>query len=184
MERRFIGALIKKGNKARARRIFYDVMSFISAEHNSTTSKILDEICSKVAPILDFYRIKKGASVVNHPRLISEQKAKSLAVHWIVNSALLRSERTVENKLKFEILDLLNDQGKAFSKRDEFHKKAVSTRYALTEKVSPDQVDEEEEERREVAADENSYSDIVREFIAQSKTIEELFDFLGGPFTA
>ena len=131
MEKNFIGALIRNGNKAKARTIFYSLMGRLTKHYNLPVNDILFRVFETVSPTLTFSVVRRGASNYVYPRRPPLARARSITISWIVKSALSRSERGIINKLEGEFHDLLGGKGRSLMKRNEFHKKAISNRFVL-----------------------------------------------------
>src|SRR5207253_10477834 len=50
---------------------------------------------------------------------ISQRRARTLAIRWLITYARDRREKGMSDKLANEILDALNEQGGAFKKKDD-----------------------------------------------------------------
>jgi small subunit ribosomal protein S7 len=141
MERYFIGALTRHGNKDRARRIFFNVMARLADKYsNMSFNELLEFIIETVSPVLTFVSKKRGGTSYNYPKRISFDRSKSTAARWIVRASRSRSELNIEDKLFNEFVDVFSGKGKALAKRLEFHKRAISNRFVLkseSRKVKP-----------------------------------------------
>jgi small subunit ribosomal protein S7 len=131
MEKIFIGMLTKKGHKARAQRIFFNVAARVSKIHKLPFSKILQKVFEILEPVLNFSVLRRGATNYVSPKRMSPWKAKSLVVKWLIQSAKVRSELGIISKLEGEFNDLLAGKGQALKRKMEFQRRAVSNRFVL-----------------------------------------------------
>jgi small subunit ribosomal protein S7 len=55
-------------------------------------------------------------------------RRQTLAIRWLVKYATDRSERTMTDRLAFELIDAYNQTGGAFKKKEEVHRIADSNK--------------------------------------------------------
>lgn len=131
MEKTIIGILTKNGHRARAQKIFYSVISNLAKHHKILPHELMAKIVLQLEPVLDYFPMKKGSTKYVYPSRISSWKAPTLMGKWVIQSAKLRSEKGIISKLEGELNDVLAGKGRALTRKLEFHKRAVSNRFAL-----------------------------------------------------
>lgn len=133
MEHYYIGSLIKRGCKVRARRVFMNVLFRVNQVVNfNTYSEILFKVYEISAPLIGVNYFKKSGQRYSLPSSISSKRAESVVARWVIESAQKRSDGfCLEDKLVNEILDILAFKGITLSKREEFHKKVISNRFFM-----------------------------------------------------
>jgi len=128
----FKGCLVKCGQKQRALKIYYNVLGFLKKNTTTHPLFVILRVVEKLKPSVSLRAKKVGGTSHNLPYLISDKKAFSIAIHWVIKEAKLRSERTVDLRLGYLILEnfkLRNSQ--LFKKKDAIHKVALSNRAFL-----------------------------------------------------
>ena len=76
--------------------------------------------------------IRKSGQSYPVPMKINYKRSLSLTVHWVIESAKKRKNyKSFKNKLVAEFLDILQNKGYVYSKRLEFHKKAIANRFFI-----------------------------------------------------
>lgn len=137
MEKIFIGALTRNGNKERARNIFFTAMSYLTTKYpKKSPNDLLTEVFDKVSPVLTYSIVRRGITKYYYPRRANDRYCRSVTARWIVQSAKLRSEYDMGKKLFGELDDTLLGRSRSISKSIEFQKKAVSNRFALKVKFN------------------------------------------------
>jgi small subunit ribosomal protein S7 len=63
---------------------------------------------------------------------VRPKRAQTLAMKWIVDSALKRNEKTMRERVANEIFDAFNNKGNAVKKREETHKMAEGQQSILS----------------------------------------------------
>jgi small subunit ribosomal protein S7 len=69
-----------------------------------------------------------GGSTYQVPIEVRTERRVSLAMRWLIKYAVLRSEKTMTDKLAGEISDAYNNRGSAVKKREDTHKMAEANR--------------------------------------------------------
>jgi small subunit ribosomal protein S7 len=69
-----------------------------------------------------------GGATYQVPVEIRVERARALAMRWLIASAAKRSERTMQEKLAGEMIDACNGRGAAVKKKDDTHKMAEANR--------------------------------------------------------
>ena len=69
-----------------------------------------------------------GGATYQVPMEVRPKRAQTLAMKWIVDSAVKRNEKTMIERVANEIIDAFNNKGNAVKKREETHKMADANR--------------------------------------------------------
>ncbi|BBA84696.1 30S ribosomal protein S7 [endosymbiont of Euscepes postfasciatus] len=127
---KFINLLMLKGKKTLARYIVYKSLDiFFNKINNFDILNFEKNVIEKVKPIIEVKSRKIGGSKYSIPVEISINRANTLAIRWIINSARKRLEnKFMFIKLSNEYIDILNNKGFSLKKRDEIHKIAESNK--------------------------------------------------------
>ena len=59
---------------------------------------------------------------------VKPRRAQALAMKWIIESAVKRNEKTMRERVAFELIDAFNNKGNSVKKREETHKMAEANR--------------------------------------------------------
>jgi small subunit ribosomal protein S7 len=110
--------LIKKGKKAKALKIFLNVLRKLKeAKLNVPAVEIISQAVENVKPSLHVKKVKKSTKIFYLPKVVSLKQKVNLSLHWIVKSADNRSERKFEDKLAQELLDCYKGTGLTIAKK-------------------------------------------------------------------
>ena len=122
-----ISLLTRNGYKTRAQRIWDNAMSYISKQNNDVTQVVLNamEMCT---PVVEYRRVRVAGTVVQVPKLMTPQQAKSRGMRWLIEGARRRDNRIYAHALAQEFMDAARGAGWATSQRDEMHRIAESNR--------------------------------------------------------
>jgi len=142
---KFMNNIMLDGKKSVAEKIVYgalDIMKDKAANENiedeidesGTTSsegagghkglRLFHKALKKVAPQLEVRSRRVGGATYQVPVEVRFDRARALAMRWLIDAARKRSERTMMQRLAAELLDAANERGNAIKKREDTHKMA------------------------------------------------------------
>ena len=141
---KFMNNIMYDGKKSVAESIVYGALDIIkdkasnddvADEDEGTTSseghkglRLFHKALKKVAPQLEVRSRRVGGATYQVPVEVRFDRARALAMRWIIDAARKRSERTMMQRLAGELLDAANERGSAIKKRDETHKMAEANK--------------------------------------------------------
>ena len=94
----------------------------------SVSEQIVYGALNNVKPSLEVRSRRVGGATYQVPMEVRPKRAQTLAMKWIVDSAIKRNEKTMRERVANEILDAFNNKGNAVKKREETHKMAEANR--------------------------------------------------------
>jgi len=136
----FVGSLTKNGNRRQAKRLFLETLELIRRaiflqQTNNKETILKDpfifilEIILNLKPLVVLESKRVGGVIYRLPRLISSpRRGYSIAVHWLIKSAMMRKERGFALKLANEILDTARGKSSSLKKRNELYDLAINNR--------------------------------------------------------
>ena len=132
----FVGSLTKKGDKRQARRIFSDTLRILKrsllVRGNSPIRDpfaLLIDVVLSLKPLIVLESKRVGGVIYRLPRLITRRRRSySIAVHWLIKSAMMRKERGFALKLANEILDTARGKSASLKKKNELYDLAINNR--------------------------------------------------------
>ena len=125
---KFINSIMYDGKRSTAERILYDALEKIKDKNKEDPIKIFNSAISNVKPNVEVRSRRVGGATYQVPMEVRPKRAQTLAMKWIVDSALKRNEKTMRERVANEIFDAFNNKGNAVKKREETHKMAEANR--------------------------------------------------------
>ncbi|MDP3889321.1 MAG: 30S ribosomal protein S7 [bacterium] len=128
---KLINTVMKQGKKNVARTIVYEAMDVLLKKANSDQQKALglfQKAFDQVVPHVEVRPRRVGGSVYQIPKEVYPKRRQALAFRWIIQSALVRSDKTMGLRLAHEILDASEGRGGAVKKRADVQRMAESNR--------------------------------------------------------
>ncbi|OGB84228.1 30S ribosomal protein S7 [candidate division TM6 bacterium RIFCSPHIGHO2_12_FULL_32_22] len=127
---KLINVIMEKGKKNTARRIVYDALDILSKKAGDRDKGLMlfQRAFNQVIPAVEVRPRRVGGSVYQIPVEVHKKRAQSLALRWITGSAQSRSNKTMGERLGYELLEASEGRGNAVKKKIDTHKMAESNR--------------------------------------------------------
>ncbi|MGE4234587.1 MAG: 30S ribosomal protein S7 [Bacteriovoracia bacterium] len=125
---KFINVMMIHGKKNVAERIFYDTLDLLAKKTNDDPLKLFKKALENLKPIVEVKSRRVGGATYQVPVEVKPHRRQSLASRWLIDYSNLRSEKSFQEKLTAEVLDVLANRGGAIKKRDDVHKMAEANK--------------------------------------------------------
>ena len=122
---KFINSIMYDGKRSTAERILYDALEKIKEKKKEDPIKIFNTAISNVKPNLE---VRVGGATYQVPVEVKANRGQALALRWLLDATRKRKNKTMSEKLFFEILDASQNKGSAIKKREDTHKMAESNK--------------------------------------------------------
>jgi small subunit ribosomal protein S7 len=124
----FIGSLLRCGKKSIAERIFYGALDRVKEKTGEDPMKIFKKALENVKPHLEVKSRRVGGSTYQIPVEVREPRSSSLSIRWILTFARQRPEKTMRDRLAYELMDAAANRGGSIKKREDTHKMAEANK--------------------------------------------------------
>lgn len=128
---KFINIIMERGKKSIARSLVYDAFDILikKADGNQDNAYILfEKAVRQVRPYLEVKARRVGGGVYQIPTEVREERASSLAIRWLIEAAAARPNKTMGERLAYELIDAGEGQGSAIKKKNDVHRMAEANR--------------------------------------------------------
>ena len=125
---KFINLLMKGGKKSISEKIFYCAIEEAGKKIKEAPLKVFQQVIDNVRPTVEVRARRFGGATYQVPREISDVRALSLAMKWVVNAARKRQALSMKKKLFEEVCDAYNNRGSAIKMRDDLYKLAAANK--------------------------------------------------------
>lgn len=128
---KLINVVMWRGKKNAARTIVYDALDILTKKNQGDKAKALDmfnRAMSQLMPAVEVRARRVGGSVYQIPREVAPDRARALAIRWLIGAAKVRSGETMGIRMAHELLDINEGRGTAIKKKSDVHKMAESNR--------------------------------------------------------
>jgi len=130
----FINHLMRDGKKSLAERIIYDAFDVIEARLKRHPLEVFKRALEHVQPTVEVKSRRVGGATYQIPVEVRANRAKALAMRWIVQYASERSDKNMALRLAAELMDAADEEGGsrgkggAAKKRDDTHRMAEANK--------------------------------------------------------
>ena len=124
---KFINSIMYHVKRSTAERILYSALDRIKTK-NQDPIKIFNTAVSNVRPNLEVRSRRVGGATYQVPVEVKSNRSQALALRWILDASRKRKNKTMSEKLFFEILDASQNKGSAVKKKEDTHRMAESNK--------------------------------------------------------
>ncbi len=125
---KLINTIMLDGKKGTAQNILYEAFEIIEKQTGKNAMDVYTEALKNISPALEVKSRRVGGSNYQVPTEVTDERAQTLALRWLVNYARLRNGKGMAINLANEIIDASNGEGGAVKKREDTHKMAEANK--------------------------------------------------------
>ena len=125
---KFINSIMYDGKRSTSEKILYDALEKIKAKNNEDPLKIFNTAISNVRPNLECRSRRVGGATYQVPVEVKAKRGQALALRWLMDATRKRKNKTMAEKLSFELLDAYQKKGSAIKKKEDTHRMAESNK--------------------------------------------------------
>ena len=125
---KFMNSLMYDGKKSAAEGIIYGAFDTIQQKTKQDPIQIFHEALRNVSPAIEVKSRRVGGATYQVPVEVRTDRARALAIRWLITAARGRNEPTMTGRLSGELMDAANNRGAAVKKREDTHKMADANR--------------------------------------------------------
>jgi small subunit ribosomal protein S7 len=125
-----VGVVLKEGKKTIAEQIVYTALEELDkkVEGKETVMEKLDICLDNIKPRLEVKTRRVGGANYQVPIEVAPDRAKALALRWLLDAARKRSEPNMATRLAAELVSAKNNEGNAVRKKIDTHKMAEANK--------------------------------------------------------
>lgn len=125
---KFINHVMRKGKKTVARKIVYGAFDAIKEETKQDPLEVFERALKNVTPFFEVRARRIGGATYQIPIRVKEERARTLAMRWIIQAAKSKKGRPMFQGLTQELIDAFNKTGKAVLRRRDTHRMAEANK--------------------------------------------------------
>ena len=125
---KLVNAIMLDGKKGTAQKILYEAFDIVEQQTGKDAMDVYTEALKNISPVLEVKSRRVGGSNYQVPMEVTDERAQTLALRWLVNYAKLRNGKGMAINLANEIIDAANGVGGAVKKREDTHKMAEANK--------------------------------------------------------
>ena len=116
------------GKKGVAQKVVYEAFDIIANKTNKAPLEVFTQAMENIMPSLEVKARRVGGATYQVPIEVRADRRQTLGLRWLTAYSRARSEKTMKEKLAFEIIDASNNTGSSVKKREDTHKMAESNK--------------------------------------------------------
>jgi small subunit ribosomal protein S7 len=124
----FVNRMMYGGKKSIAQTIMYTALDVVEERVKRNPVDVFEQALRNVTPAIEVKPMRVGGATYQVPVEVPHDRAISVAMRWLLESARSRGGRNMAEKLANEIMDALNGQGASVKKKDDTHRMAEANR--------------------------------------------------------
>jgi small subunit ribosomal protein S7 len=121
---KFINHVMVSGKKAVAERIVYGALDRVQERDGADPIEVFEKALDAIAPMVEVKSRRVGGATYQVPVEVRPSRRNALAMRWLVDSARVRSEKSMTARLAGELMDASDGRGSAVKKREDTHRMA------------------------------------------------------------
>ena len=123
-----INKVMVDGKKSTAEKIVYDALDILSKRTGNDPVPALEESIKTLTPVLEVRSRRVGGATYQVPVEVPQQRARTLAVRWLIEFARNRREKSMAERLAGELVDAQSQQGGAYKRKDDIYRMAQANK--------------------------------------------------------
>ena len=124
---KFINSIMYDGKRSTAEKILYSALEKMKAK-NQDPLKVFNSAIGNVRPNLEVRSRRVGGATYQVPVEVKSNRSQALALRSLLDASRKRKNKTMAEKLFYEIMDASQNKGSAVKKREDTHKMAESNK--------------------------------------------------------
>ncbi len=128
---KFINVVMWRGEKNIARKIVYDAIDALIKKSGGDQNKGLTmffKAFDQLVPVVEVRPRRVGGSVYQIPMEVRPDRARALAMRWLIGAAKTRSDKSMGLRLASELTEAYEGRGNAIKKKVDVHRMAEANR--------------------------------------------------------
>jgi len=126
---KFVNNMMYAGKKNTAYAIFYDAMEIVDEKSGEESAlEVWKKALSNVTPAVEVKSRRVGGATFQIPQPIRDSRKLSMAMKWLISYSRKRNEKTMSERMAYEILAAAKEEGAAYKKKEDTHRMAEANR--------------------------------------------------------
>ncbi|MGB0870779.1 MAG: 30S ribosomal protein S7 [Flavobacteriales bacterium] len=127
---RFVNNLMLDGKKSTAFKIFYDAIALVEEKSGEDENglDVFKKALNNVTPQVEVRSRRVGGATFQVPMMIRPDRKTSMGMKWMIGYARKRNEKSMSQRLGFEILAAYREEGATIKKKTDVHRMAEANK--------------------------------------------------------
>lgn len=125
---KLINSIMLDGKKGVAQKVVYEAFDIVKAKTDRDPLEVFTEALNNIMPSLEVKARRVGGATYQVPIEVRPDRRQTLGLRWLTSFARKRNEKTMKERLAYELVDAVNNTGSSVKKREDTHKMAESNK--------------------------------------------------------
>jgi small subunit ribosomal protein S7 len=125
---KFVHGVMWAGKKSIAEGILYGALDILGKKTGDDPLKVFERAVDNAKPVLEVRSRRVGGSTYQVPVEIRPERRQALAIRWLIKYSRARGEKSMHEKLAYELLDAAANKGSSVKKKEDTHKMAEANK--------------------------------------------------------
>jgi len=126
---KFVNNMMLSGKKNLAYNIFYDAIAIVDEKSEETSGlEVWKKALANVTPAVEVKSRRVGGATFQIPQPVRENRKMAISMQWLIGYSRKRNEKTMSQRLAYEIIAAAKEEGAAFKKKEDTHRMAEANR--------------------------------------------------------
>lgn len=125
---KLVNNIMLDGKKGVAQKIVYGAFNRITEKTGKDAVEVFEEAMNNIMPVLEVKAKRIGGATYQVPIEVKPERRQALALRWITMFSRKRGEKTQEERLANELMDVANNTGAAVKRKEDMHKMAEANK--------------------------------------------------------
>ena len=125
---KFVNCLMLGGKKSTAERILYGALDLAGSRLDLEPAEVFEKAMTNVSPLVEVKPRRVGGATYQVPVEVAPERARALAIRWIINFSRSRKGIPMVERLAREFADACKGEGGAVKKREDTHRMAEANK--------------------------------------------------------
>lgn len=123
-----LNVIMRHGKKSVVEKALYSAISNVSKKLNGDGIELFHKALNNIKPVVEVRPRRVGGATYQVPTEVRPVRAQALAIRWLKYAADQRGEKTLAERLAFEMMDAINNRGLAIKKKEDTHRMAEANK--------------------------------------------------------
>lgn len=126
---KFVNNMMYAGKKNTAYSIFYDAIAIVDEKSGEESGlEVWKKALTNITPAVEVKSRRVGGATFQIPQPIRDSRKQSMAMKWLISFSRKRNEKTMSERMAYEIIAAAKEEGAAYKKKEDVHRMAEANR--------------------------------------------------------
>ncbi|MEG1641928.1 MAG: 30S ribosomal protein S7 [Synergistaceae bacterium] len=125
---KFVNCLMLGGKKSTAERILYGALDLAAGRLDLEPAEVFEKAMANVSPLVEVKPRRVGGATYQVPVEVDPERARALAIRWIINFSRSRKGIPMIERLAREFSDACKGEGGSVKKKEDTHRMAEANK--------------------------------------------------------